>query len=275
VRSSRANSGTKARSIPLRVCVSSMVKKGPSQPPRASSGGGGDASDEDADASAPTHAQLAEALARAGSPDAMVQNEALVSLHIFISTVYTQGGSASLPHPDILQAVVPLLSNAALALPAHVVVAQILRTVADNAGEDVCDVLAASSAVPSVVANLGRALAAPSADICALCSDYFFFLASLCDCRHPRPPPPLPTPASILSILRLLACSAPTLRPSQARLPSCSRCSPPSAPQPLCTPLTLLSLKHHCGCSFVCESLLPPPPRPLAACACHAALTHV
>jgi hypothetical protein len=118
----------------------------------------------------------------------MVQNEALVSLHIFISTVYTQGGSASLPHPDILQAVVPLLSNAALALPAHVVVAQILRTVADNAGEDVCDVLAASSAVPSVVANLGRALAAPSADICALCSDYFFFLASLCDCRHPPPP---------------------------------------------------------------------------------------
>ena len=166
-----------------------MVKKGPSQPPRASSGGGGDASDEDADASAPTHAQLAEALARAGSPDAMVQNEALVGLHIFISTVYTQGGSASLPHPDILQAVVPLLSNAALALPAHVVVAQILRTVADNAGEDVCDVLAASSAVPSVVANLGRALAAPSADICALCSDYFFFLASLCDCRHPTPSP--------------------------------------------------------------------------------------
>jgi hypothetical protein len=168
-----------------------MVKKGPSQPARASSHGGEEASDEEAGASAPTHAQLAEALSRAGSADAMVQNEALVSLHIFISTVYTQGGGESLPHPDILRAIVPLLSNAALALPVHVVVAQILRTVADNAGEDVCDLLAASPAIPSVVANIGSALVAPNPDVCALCSDYFFFLAAVCDCRHAptlRPP---------------------------------------------------------------------------------------
>ncbi len=165
-----------------------MVKKGPKQPSTAS-GGGGEASDDDIGSSAPTHAQLAENLTRVGSQDSQVQNEALVSLHIFISTVYTQGGGASLPHSDILQAVLPLLSRPNISLPTHVVIAQILRTVADNAGEDVCDNLAASAAIPSVLANIEAALAAPNPDVCALCSDYFFFLASLCDCRHHLPLP--------------------------------------------------------------------------------------
>lgn len=197
------------------VQVCPMVKKGPSQ----TKTGSGEASDDDAGASTPTHAQLAEALARASSADAMVQNEALVSLHIFISTVYTQGGGESLPHPDILHAVVPLLSNKALALPVHVVVAQILRTVADNAGELVCDLLAASPAIPSVVANLGSALATPNPDACALCSDYFFFLASLCDCRHfPLPYPP----TSCLLSHHQRVCTAPTLLLPLARLPCCS-----------------------------------------------------
>jgi hypothetical protein len=164
-----------------------MVKKGPSQPSRALSGGSGESSDDDIGSAAPTHAQLSENLTRVGSQDALVQSEALVSLHIFISTVYTQGGGASLPHQDIVQAVVPLLSHPTMALPAHVVVAQVLRTVADNAGEDVCDLLASSPAIPSVLANIGRALATPSPDACALCSDYFFFLASLCDCRYFAP----------------------------------------------------------------------------------------
>jgi hypothetical protein len=165
-----------------------MVKKGSTQPSRALSGGSGESSDDDIGSAAPSHAQLSENLTRVGSQDALVQSEALVSLHIFISTVYTQGGGASLPHPDILQAVVPLLSHPTMALPTHVVVAQILRTVADNAGEDVCDALASSPAIPSVVANIGRALATPNPDVSALCSDYFFFLASLCDCRHVAPP---------------------------------------------------------------------------------------
>jgi hypothetical protein len=165
-----------------------MVKKGSTQPSRALSGGSGESSDDDIGSAAPSHAQLSENLTRVGSQDALVQSEALVSLHIFISTVYTQGGGASLPHPDILQAVVPLLSHPTMALPTHVVVAQILRTVADNAGEDVCDALASSPAIPSVVANIVRALATPNPDVSALCSDYFFFLASLCDCRHVAPP---------------------------------------------------------------------------------------
>jgi hypothetical protein len=173
----------------LMSAVLHMVKKGPNQPSSAQSGGGGEAYDDEGDvgSSAPTHAQLAENLTRVGSQDAMVQNEALVGLHIFISTVYTQGGGPSLPHSDILQAVVPLLSHANISLATHVVIAQILRTVADNAGEDVCDALAASVAIPSVLANLEKALASPSPDVCALCSDYFFFLASLCDCRQAYP----------------------------------------------------------------------------------------
>jgi hypothetical protein len=160
-----------------------MVKKGPAQPSHTHSGGTGESSDDDTGSSAPTHAQLVENLTRIGSPDALVQSEALVSLHIFISTVYTQGGGASLPHPDIIRALVPLLSQSNLTLPSHVVVAQILRTIADNAGEDACDFLASSAVIPSVVENLGRALSAPNPDVCLLCSDYFFFLASLCDCR--------------------------------------------------------------------------------------------
>ena len=202
-----------------------MVKKGPAQPSRASSGDGA-ASDDDAAASAPAHAQLGETLARIASADALVQSEALVSLHIFVSTVYTQGGGSSLPHLQILQAVVPLLAHASIQLQAHLVVAQILRTVADNGGEEVCDLLASSAAIPSVVANLVRALAAPSPDVCTLCSDYFFFLASLCDCRYlpltpPLPlfpsPPPSPPP-------RL---SAPQLPPLQAPPRSCSSCFKP------------------------------------------------
>jgi hypothetical protein len=178
--------------------------------------GGGEASDDDVGSSAPTHAQLAENLTRVGSQDAQVQNEALVSLHIFISTVYTQGGGSSLPHSDILHAVVPLLSHTNISLATHVVIAQILRTVADNAGEDVCDALAASPAIPSVLANLATALAAPNPDVCALCSDYFFFLAALCDCRHPS------LAASPPSLRRPHICVAPTLPPPRAPPPYCS-----------------------------------------------------
>ena len=67
-----------------------MVKKGSTQPSRALSGGSGESSDDDIGSAAPTHAQLSENLTRVGSQDALVQSEALVSLHIFISTVYTQ-----------------------------------------------------------------------------------------------------------------------------------------------------------------------------------------
>jgi hypothetical protein len=195
-----------------------MGKKGSTQPSRALSGGSGESSDDDIGSAAPTHAQLSENLTRVGSQDALVQSEALVSLHIFISTVYTQGGGASLPHPDILQAVVPLLSHPTMALPTHVVVAQILRTVADNAGEDVCDALASSPAIPSVVANIGRALATPNPDVSALCSDYFFFLASLCDCRHVAPPPPHPPQSYTLltmlhSPIAASAASSPSILP--------------------------------------------------------------
>ena len=166
-----------------------MVKKGPNQPSSAQSGGGGEAYDDEGDvgSSAPTHAQLAENLTRVGSQDAMVQNEALVGLHIFISTVYTQGGGPSLPHSDILQAVVPLLSHANISLATHVVIARMVRSVADNAGEDVCDTLPATAAIPSVSANLHKAPPCHSPHVCAMCSHYFFFLASLCHCTHAFP----------------------------------------------------------------------------------------
>jgi hypothetical protein len=39
-----------------------------------------------------------------------------------------------------------------------VVIARMVRSVADNAGEDVCDALPATAAIPSVLANLQKAL---------------------------------------------------------------------------------------------------------------------
>ena len=104
-----------------------------------------------------------------------------------ISFLPQLGGGPSPRHSHILQAVIPLLSHANIPLATHVVIARMVRSVADNAGEDVCDALSATAAIPSVSANLQKAPPCHSPDVCAMCSHYFFFLASLCHCTHAFP----------------------------------------------------------------------------------------